>query len=109
MNTEEIIEYLEAELSDADTQFELARGKDAQEALCQLIKSSTIQKILEDISIREKRYSELTMSERQKTFEIWKPLYLEEDYYPYFTFEEYDQEQMDLDLTFDAKTLECRG
>ena len=109
MNIEEVIEYLEDELADANTQFELARGKDAQEALCQLIKSSTIQKILEDISVPEKRYSELTMSERQKTFEIWKPLYLDEDYYPYFTFEEYDEEQLDLDLTFDAKTLECIG
>ena len=109
MNTEEIIEYLEAELADANTQFELARGKNAQEALCQLIKSSTIQQILEHISSPEKTYSELTMSERVKTFENWQAICLEEDIPPYENFEEYDKEQLLMDLTFDAKTLECIG
>ena len=109
MNIEEVIEYLEAELADANTRFELARGKDAQEALCQLIKSSTIQKILEDISTPEKRYSELTMGERLITFENWQAICLEEDIPPYDSFEEYDKEQLLLDLTFDVETLECIG
>ena len=109
MKTEEIIEYLEVELADASSQFELAMGKDAQAALFYHIKSSTIQQILEDIAVREKRYSELTMSERQKTFKNWQALCLEANVFHYCTFGEYDEEQLLLDLTFDARTLECLG
>ena len=109
MKTEEIIEYLEAEFTDASEQVELAMGKDAQAALIYHIKASTIQQILEDISDRDKRYSELTMSERVKTFENWQAICMEEDIPPYESFDEYDKEQLLLDLTFDAKTLECIG
>lgn len=109
MKTEEIIEYLEAELADASAQVELAMGKDAQAALFYCVKEKTLQQILENISVREKLYSELTMSERQKTFKNWQALCLEADIFPYSTFGEYDEEQLLLDLTFDAKTLECIG
>lgn len=109
MNTEEIIEYLEVELADASVQFELAMGKDAQAALISHIKASTIHKILEDIAIREKRYSELSMSERQKTFKNWQARCLEANIFDYCTFGEYDEEQLLLDLNFDARTLECLG
>lgn len=109
MNTEDIIEYLEAELSDADKQFELARGKDSQEALCQLIKASTIRQILENIADREKLYSELTLRERFQTFENWQAICMEEDLPQYDNFAEYDEEQLLLNLTFDSKTLECIG
>lgn len=109
MKTEEIIEYLEAELADASAQVELATGKDAQAALFYHIKATSIQQILEDISVREKRYSELTMGERQKTFKNWQARCLEANIFYYCTFGEYDEEQLILDLTFDAKTLECLG
>ena len=109
MNTEEIIKYLEAELADASARFGLAMGKDARAAMFYHIKSSAIQQILEDITVREKRYSELTMSERQKTFKRWQARCLEAGVFQYISFGEYDEEQLILDLTFDAKTLECIG
>jgi len=109
MKTEEIIEYLEAELSEASAQLELSTGKDAKASLFYLIKSNTIKQILEDISVREKRYSELTMGERQKTFKNWQLRCLEANVFHYCTFGEYDEEQLLLDLTFDAKTLKCLG
>lgn len=109
MKTEEIIEYLKAELADASAQVDLAMGNDAQAAMFYHIKATSIQQILEDISVREKRYSELTMSERQKTFKTWQARCLEANIFPYCTFGEYDEEQLLLDLTFDARTLECLG
>ena len=109
MNTEEIIEYLEDELEDASAQCELAMGKDVQAALFYHIKESTLQQILENIVDREKHYGELTIGERLKTFENWQAICLEEDIPSYESFEEYDKEQLLLDLMFDAKTLECLG
>ena len=46
---EEIVEYLEAELAEAYELHEQSRGKDAQEALCQIIRASTITHLLEEI------------------------------------------------------------
>ena len=64
---------------------------------------------LEAVSAPEKTYSELTVSERLITFENWQAICLEEDIPQYDNFAEYDKEQLLLDLTFDAKTLECIG
>ena len=46
---EEIITYLEAELAEAYELHEQARGKDAQEALLQIIRATTITHLLEEI------------------------------------------------------------
>ena len=47
--TEEIILYLEAELSEAFEMHDQAKGKDAQEALLHLIRATTITHLLEEI------------------------------------------------------------
>ena len=46
---EEIVAYMEAELAEAYELHDQAKGKDAQEALVQLIKATTILHILEEI------------------------------------------------------------
>ncbi len=46
---EKIIAYLEAELAEAHELHDLARGKDAQEALYHLIRATTITHLLEEI------------------------------------------------------------
>lgn len=46
---EEIIALLEAELAEAYELHEQARGKDAQEALYQIIRATTITHLLEEI------------------------------------------------------------
>lgn len=46
---EQIIEYLEAELAEADKLHEASRGVDAQQALIQLIRATILMKILDDI------------------------------------------------------------
>jgi hypothetical protein len=46
---EEIIAYLEAELAEAYELHDQAKGKDAQEALCQLIRATVILHLLEEI------------------------------------------------------------
>ena len=46
---EEIIAYLEAELAEAYELYDQAKGKDAQEALCQIMKATTILHLLEEI------------------------------------------------------------
>ena len=46
---QEIIALLEAELAEAQELHEAARGKDAQEALYQIIRATTITHILEEI------------------------------------------------------------
>lgn len=46
---EEIILYLEAELSEAFEMHDQAKGKDAQEALLHLIRATTITHLLEEI------------------------------------------------------------
>lgn len=45
-----IIDYLAAELAEAYELHDMAKGKDAQEALAQLIKATTILNILEEIN-----------------------------------------------------------
>lgn len=47
--TQEIITLLEAELAEAYELHEAARGKDAQEALYQIIRATTITHLLEEI------------------------------------------------------------
>ena len=44
-----IVDYLEAELAEAYEMHDQAKGKDAQEALAQLLKATTILHILEEI------------------------------------------------------------
>lgn len=46
---EEIITYMEAELAEAYELHAQARGKDAQEALLQIIRATTITHLLEEI------------------------------------------------------------
>ena len=46
---EEIIAYIEAELAEAYELHEAAQSKDAQEALYQIIRATTITHILEEI------------------------------------------------------------
>ncbi len=46
---EEIIAYLEAELAEAYEMYDQAKGKDAQQALCQIMKATTILHLLEEI------------------------------------------------------------
>lgn len=46
---DKIIDYLEAELAEAYEMYDMAKGKDAQEALAQIIKATTILHILEEI------------------------------------------------------------
>lgn len=46
---EEIIALLEAELAEAYEMYDQAKGKDAQEALCQIMKATTILHLLEEI------------------------------------------------------------
>ena len=46
---EEIIAYLEAELAEAYELYDQAKGKDAQEALHQILKATTITHILEEV------------------------------------------------------------
>lgn len=46
---EEIVAYLEMELAEAQELHEAARGKNAQEALYQIIRATTITHILEEI------------------------------------------------------------
>ena len=57
-----------------------------------------------------KSYSELSREERLITFENYQQLCREDDSYTAFdSFEEYDDEQMFIDMDFDAETLECLG
>ena len=54
MNTaEEIIKYLEAELAEAYDQYDQAKGKDAAQALASIIKATTIQHLLDEITLNE--------------------------------------------------------
>ncbi len=46
---EEIINYLKSELTEAHELHDQARGKDAQEALFQIIRATVITHILEDL------------------------------------------------------------
>lgn len=46
---EEIIAYMEAELAEAFELHDQAKGKDAQEALLQIIRATTITHLLEEI------------------------------------------------------------
>ena len=46
---EEIISYMEAELTEAYELHDQAKGKDAQEALLHLIRATTITHLLEEI------------------------------------------------------------
>ena len=46
---EEIINYLKSELAEAHELHDQARGKDAQEALFQIIRATVITHILEDL------------------------------------------------------------
>ena len=46
---EEIIAYLEAALAEAYEMYDTVKGKDAQQALCQMLKATTIQHILDEI------------------------------------------------------------
>lgn len=57
-----------------------------------------------------KTYVELTMEERIQTFNNYQALCKEDiNLIPCENFEEYDDEQIDLDFDFDAETLECLG
>ena len=47
---EEIIAFLESELAEAYELHEQARGKDAQEALAQIIRASVLTHLLEEIN-----------------------------------------------------------
>jgi hypothetical protein len=46
---EEVITYMEAELAEAYELHDQAKGKDAQEALLQIIRATTITHLLEEI------------------------------------------------------------
>lgn len=48
--SEEIIAFIESELAEAYELHEQARGKDAQEALAQIIKASVLIHLLEEIN-----------------------------------------------------------
>lgn len=55
-------------------------------------------------------YRQLTVEERIVTFERYQALCEEfDEYVPFSSFEEYDAEQEQLDLDFDADTLDCLG
>ena len=47
---DEIIAYLEKEMADANEKYNQAKGNNAQEAFCQLIKEDVIKQILENIT-----------------------------------------------------------
>jgi hypothetical protein len=46
---EEIVEYLEKELAEASKMYNQAKGNNAYEALCQLVKESILTQLLEEI------------------------------------------------------------
>lgn len=50
LTSAEIITYLEAELAEAFEMHDEAKGKDAQQALAQLIRAYTIKELLENIT-----------------------------------------------------------
>ena len=49
---EEIIEYLEVELAEAYDQYDQAKGKDSAQALALIIKATTIQHLLDEITLK---------------------------------------------------------
>lgn len=57
-----------------------------------------------------KTYRELNADEQRKTFDNYQSLCEQHpELTPFTSFEEYDKEQRNLDLDFDADTLECLG
>ncbi len=49
---EEIIAYMEAELAEAYEMYDQTKGKDAQQALANIIKASVIQNLLDEIKLQ---------------------------------------------------------
>lgn len=57
-----------------------------------------------------KEYKELTLKEKIITYNNYQDLCNKyEEFIPFENFEEYDEEQMFLNMDFDSKTLECLG
>lgn len=55
-------------------------------------------------------YRQLSAAAQEETFVNWEVICLKHGYYdPEETFESYHEEQLLLDLNFDAETLECLG
>lgn len=54
-------------------------------------------------------YRQLTPEQQKETYANFVKICKEENYMSFGNFEEYHDEQLALDLDFDAETLECIG